>query len=263
MNTSHNIKTVFLLTSLAIFAAPIASAHVSYSGRTFTALPETITIGNVSSGFGWADGTDADFGDSHRLRAFRFTLADPTLVTITVTGTAVGAATALEFPGFSLCSGLTHVAPDALDHDGSPITVSYLSGLGGVPKEGAFRSLTDWTIGNEVVYNTPGDPGSGVAVPASLKTLTFIGYAVDGTETNFGSGKGIVGDGAADGTVTRTFNLAAGDYSLFVGGADYDNQPAAPYTNYGVAVTVVPEPSSALLFALSGLGLAVRRRRLK
>ncbi len=262
MSPQKQISKYAFVTALALAGAHTAKAHVSYSGRTFSDVLQSITINNVSSGFGWADGTDADFGDSHRTRAFRFTLTEPKVLTISVTGVQVGAAPALQFPGFSLYSGLAHVAPDALDHDASPITAAYLSTLGGVqPKEGAFRALTDWVIGNEDVYNTPGDPLSGVAVPASLKTLTFIGYAVDGTEANFGTGNGVIGDGIADGTVSKTFNLGPGDYSLFVGGADYYNQPDAPYVNYGVTVSI-PEPTSTALLGVSVLGLALRRRRI-
>jgi hypothetical protein len=60
--------------------------------------------------------------------------------------------------------------------------------------------------------------------------------------------------------------LAAGDYSLFVGGANYvlQNTEAATYPTYGVNVTVglVPEPSasSLLLGSAALLGLLRRRR---
>ncbi|SEO39697.1 PEP-CTERM protein-sorting domain-containing protein [Nitrosovibrio sp. Nv6] len=122
--------------------------------------------------------------------------------------------------------------------------------------EGSFRALTDWSIGN--------DPGSlnGIPIPSSLSFFKYIGHAYDGT--GFGS------DGAPDGKVSHTFsNLAAGDYSVFVGGADYFAQDIANpnlLTKYGVTGTllagVVPEPQTyAMLLAGFGLmGVVIRRR---
>jgi hypothetical protein len=258
--------------ALGLLGTPGALAHIGYTGRNFgtfvadgSEAPVTITIGNLSGAFGWADGTDGDFGDSHRLRAFRFKLTNPGTVKLKVQGVVVGAAPALPYPAFSLYRGLAHIAPDAADHDGSPITVAYLSTLGGVqPKEGAFNALTDWKIGNEDVYNIPGDPMSGIAVPASLSSFAYFGHAADGTAANYGSAPGIRGDGLADGVVEKTFLLPAGDYSIFIGGADYAAGigAMAPYPAQGLSatltVTQAPEPvvkgnsSSALPGAVYG-----------
>jgi len=95
----------------------------------------------------------------------------------------------------------------------------------------------------------------------AISTLTYFGNAADGTTNEFGTAAGIVGDGTPDGTVERTWWLGAGDYTLFVGGADLDGTGTA--TNYSVrtSLTVVPEPDCALLVLLSGLGLVARRRR--
>ena len=57
-----------------------------------------------------------------------------------------------------------------------------------------------------------------MAFPASLSFLKHIGHAYDGAASGSVSGF----DGVADGKVSHTFsNLAAGDYSVFVGGSDY------------------------------------------
>ena len=101
-------------------------------------------------------------------------------------------------------------------------------------------------------------------IPARLASLTYIGHAADGTSDNFGSVPGINGDGNADGFVTATLNdLAAGDYSLFVGGANYAAQlteTGPTYPTYGVNVSVqaVPEPSTWVLIAL-GFGFLAWR----
>lgn len=264
---------------LALCALP-ASAHVTYTGRdfgTFQAdgldVPLSLSISNLSSNFGWADATDADFGDTHRTRAFRFTLANSGQITLTVQGASISGSEVLDFPAFSLYAGLAHLPPGELAHDGTAITQTYLNSLGGVPKEGALVALGDWMIGNDPVYNTPGDPGSGVAVPATLKSLTYIGHAADGTSANYGSAPGITGDGLADGFIAGTFDLPAGDYTVMIGGANYSTQGpvtlgvnstnGSSYTAYGLTATlaVVPEPSSTLLLASSALGLLAPRCR--
>jgi hypothetical protein len=61
----------------------------------------------------------------------------------------------------------------------------------------------------------------------------------------------INGDGNADGVVTGSFYLSAGDYSVFVGGANYAG--VNTNTSYGIqgTFTGVPEPSTWALLAVS------------
>jgi hypothetical protein len=241
--------------SLALSALP-SIAHVSYTGRNFGTFsggesPVIISNQTVSGSYGWADGTDADFGDSHRLRAFRFSLSYDASVTVTASATSNGGLLLGDLlPAFSIYSGLAHLPPAALDHDGAPISVSYLASLPDVPREGAFVATADWKMGN--------DDG---ATFADLSSFTYRGHAADGSSANYGNAPGILGDNLADGFVTGSFFLPAGDYSIFVGGALYDGQSSGN-TNRGVNVTlsVVPEPAAASLFLLSA-GLILRRRR--
>jgi hypothetical protein len=162
-------------------------------------------------------------------------------------------------PAYSIYSGLAHISPDAASHDGAQITIDYLNltypnGFGGTTKtDGAFNALGNFAIGN--------DSGS---TPASLRYFSYIGHAADGTSANYGSAAGINGDGNADGYVTGTFNLAAGDYSVFIGGSDYFSQ--TDVQNYGLTATfgVVPEPSTyALLGFIVALFALVNLRRKK
>jgi hypothetical protein len=273
-----NWITKFILVACGILAiaGTKALAHISYSNRNFGTLIISADVSNttqtISSGFGWADATDADWGDSHRGRFFQFTLANSLAADQSVRITAernnlLGTGpTGTFLPAFSLFSGLAHTT-SPLAHDSSALSVQWLqqqfgtnsTGLGGSGKEGSFNALGDWAIGNSVSQNVI-DPSD------SLRFFTYIGHAADGTSANFGNAAGIVGDGTADGFVTATFSgLAAGDYSLFVGGANYDLQTAGPtYPTYGVNVTVglVPEPStgSLLLGGAALLGLLRRRR---
>jgi hypothetical protein len=125
--------------------------------------------------------------------------------------------------------------------------------------EGAFRALDDIKIGNDA------DTVNGI--PASLSFLKHIGHAYDGAANGSISGF----DGVADGKVSHTFNnLAAGDYSVFMGGSDYSAQELSNpnvLSKYGVTSTlvagVVPEPETyAMLLAGLGLmGAVVRRRK--
>lgn len=255
-----------LLTAVAsavlIGAGQNASAHISYSGRNFGTLEVgggAVVIGNqtISSSFGWADATDSDWGDSHRGRFFRFKLSSTASVVITVARNSggnqtAGNGTANSFlPAVSLYSGLaqgtvsvnqtlgngTVVArTEALSHDTAPLSVSSR----GNGTEGSFRALNNWSIGNDPTYVTAGDSTSGILIAERLASFTYIDHAADGTAANYGDTPGIEGDGTADGFLTATFlDLPPGDYSFFVGGADYaaQNVQVGTYPTYGVYVS--------------------------
>jgi hypothetical protein len=263
-------KFIWVAYTVLAIAGTQAFAHVGYSGRDFGTLMynsdgsgQTVTIATqtISSGFGWADSTDADWGDSHRGRFFRFTLSGTGDVQITAQRNDLMGA---FLPAFSLYSGLGQLAPEQGGHDSATFSINNRP----VGTEGSLRALGNWSIGNDPTYNTVGDPTSGILYAPRLAYFTYIGNAADGTSTNFGNAAGIVGDGTADGFVTATFSgLEAGDYSLFVGGANYALQATegpTTFPTYGANVTVglVPEPSTGFLL-LGGaalLGLLRRRR---
>ena len=231
-----------------------AFAHLSYSNRnfgSFTGLePQSFTITGqtVPNNWGWADGTDADFAHSHEIRFFRFNLQITTSVTITVA--AVDALALL--PAFSIYSGLAHMPAQGLDYE-TPVVFSYLATLPGPAKEGAFMATGNWTLGND----------NNISV-SEFSAFTYVGNAADGTAANYGTAPGVNGDGNADGTVTGTFVLGPGDYTVGVGGANYFSQGVDAVAD-GVTLTVlavpVPEPTTGVLAATSMLAVGMMRRR--
>jgi len=252
-------KHILILAAIAAFGVgQSALAHLTYSGRNFgTLVIEGPAVSNnsqtISSAFGWADATDSDWGDSHRGRGFRFTLTNSASVRITVQRNNTGTGAANTFlPAMSVFAGLGQAANTNVDgvmqdgvfrleqagHDAS--TLSVTSRPAGT--EGSLRTRTDWSMGNDDTYVTNGNPLSGILIPARLAYFTYMGHAADGTSNNFGSASGIIGDGVADGSVTATFdNLPVGDYTLYIGGANYAAQASEPgptYPTYGVNVSV-------------------------
>jgi hypothetical protein len=254
----------FLLAAMILTGSSL-KAHINYPtgttrdfGTFYVTGLESVTKNNqVTSNFGWSSGTDDNGGDSHKLRALRFNLVNSGLVTIKVEGLAGGPLPALSNPGFSIFRGLA--ASDS--HDRSLASEAYNNATYGVGNwEGSFRALSDWAVGVD------GEPADW-----PLSYFTYIGNAADGTSALFGTAPGINGDGNADGTLSRSFVLSAGDYSIFVGGAEYFGSSntgtgVVSGSNFGfnttLSVAVIPEPSTYALFGLGALLItgAYRRR---
>lgn len=248
-----------LIAGVAALACAPAWSHVSYTGRdfgTFTGSTEqSVTIANqaISGNFGWADATDVDWGDSHKARWFKFTLETAANVTITAAAKADATATSVGglVPAFSIYKGLAPITTDAegvssLSYDTSTSSMAWRATLP-FAVEGVWNALGDFTIGND----------AGV-----LGDLVHIGHSADGT--------GAFGDGQADGVTSATFRLAAGTYSVVIGGNVYEAQKSGVpgnTGNFGLSATLevspVPEASTTGL-ALTGtlaLGFAARRRQ--
>jgi len=226
-----------------------ASAHITYgsgaASRNFGtivpgAAPITISNQTVTSNFGWADGTDADHADSHKLRYYRFNVTTPGYFTITFRGSTNGDTRDGSIkPAFSLYRGLAHVAPitnapGSADYDTSAISLAYRATLG-YTTEGSFHALKTWRIGGD---NQTG-PLFDFEAADGLSTFTYVTHIADGDSTLFGTAPGVAGDGNADGTVTKSIYLTAGDYTIAVGGANYAGQAPTPdATVYGLVGTV-------------------------
>lgn len=222
-----------------------ASAHISYSGRDFgtllpNAAPVTISNQTVTGNYGWADATDADNGDSHKVRYYRFNLAAPAYITVSFSGSTNGGTRDGGIkPGFSIFQGLAHLPPlttepGSPDYDTSAISMAYRASLG-YTVEGCYSALKNWRIGGD---NQTGPEFNFDAVDG-LSTFVFKGYAADGDSSLFGIVPGVTGDGQADGTITKSFFLPAGDYTITVGGVNYAGQEPIPdATVYGLTGTI-------------------------
>jgi hypothetical protein len=270
---------IYLAAALCAAATPL-SAHILYTGRDFgvftlggSTSPVTISQNNISSNYGWADGTDADFGDSHKLLPFRFSLLSTGLVTLQIQGSSfqigsIGTIPAMANPGFSIFKGIAHLPPLAEDHDTSEISRAYMDGTYGVDNwEGCFNALGDWKMGGldeDFSYS-------------DLSSFVYAGNAADGTSANYGTGATVItrangttqtndvirGDGLADGSVTGTFALDAGEYTILVGGATYSGTSTASFGfNATLSVMAIPEPSTYALLSLGAIFLIAAYRRM-
>jgi hypothetical protein len=269
MNMKMNTTISMLV--LALVGIETASAHTTYGGvarnlgpaNSSNGLPvetpitgfsaaspylKTISLSNIGGDSGWAEGTRPEFGDAHHIRAFRFTLAEAGLATIRASATTSG-----FMPGFSLYSGLLNLSGYSPPYDGSPATIAYLNSIGQDTSVTA-RALN--SLGNVKMYSDA-DPVSGAVAESAL---TYFGNAADGTSANFGNAAGIFGDGNQDGLVERQFWLEAGDYTIFLGGANINGVNTANQAA-SISLAVVPEPSVSLLGAVAGLALVLRRKR--
>ena len=266
----------FLAAALCAAATPL-SAHIEYTGRDFGGFTPggatnsvTISSNKISSNYGWADGTDADFGDSHKLLPFRFTLLSTGLVTLQIQGSSFRSGVlnvaAMANPGFSIYRGLAHLPPLAEDHDTSGISSAYMDETYGVGNwEGCFNALGDWKMGSETGTKY-----------SDLSSFIYAGNAADGTSANYGTGATIIprangttqtndlirGDGLADGSVTGIFALDAGEYTILVGGATYGGTSTSSFGfNSTLSVMAIPEPSTYALLSLGAMVLTAAYRR--
>jgi hypothetical protein len=159
-------------------------AHISYVARDFGALDPSssqvvvLSSQTVTSDFGWSSGTDGNLGDSHKLKAFKFSMAQAGDVQIRVEGLSFvkGSVSinALLRPAFSVYQGLAHESPATLDHDASAISTLYNDTTYGAGNwQGSFRALNDWKIGS--------DDGSTFA---DLSSFVYVGNGADGSVAN-------------------------------------------------------------------------------
>ncbi len=224
----------------------------------------------TSGNYGWIDGADGDWADSHKVGYYTFSLTGQAAdVTLTFRGKSNAFGGPGLTPGFSLYSAEAEYNGD---HDFSPGSILLRAAdcaatAGCTTTEGSFRALATFRITNDA------DPTG-----TSPSVFTYLGHAYDGNNVTLPSANSPLydnnpylvsgGDGVADGVASRTFqNLQPGDYIAFVGGVNYNSQTNQATRGIGgtLTITPVPVPAAVWLFGsgLAGLVGVLRRRQSK
>lgn len=270
-----------LLAAIAAFAGfgPVleSSAHIvpvnlgTFDGAVAATNNGTGTGVNsgTSGNYGWIDGADGDWADSHKVGYYTFSLTGQAAdVTLTFQGKFNAFGGPGLTPGFTLYSAAAEYAGD---HDFSPGSILLRAAdcaatPGCTTTEGSFRSLADFRITNDT------DPTG-----TSPSVFTYVGHAYDGNNVTLPGANSplydnnpylvLGGDGVANGVVSRTFqNLVPGDYIAFVGGVNYNSQTNQAARGIGGTLTITPVPVPAAVW-LFGSGLAglvgLARRKMK
>lgn len=255
----HRFFKVLPAITIGMLPYQSASAHVNYYDLFNNAATQVISTATsttysggdiVKSSFGWADATDADWGDSHMGSWVNFNISQAAGAWVSINVAADGINQYINGdpnnpsrlgnlnPGFSLYRGL--VPHDA--HDGATAGLQPSDPQYG--KEGAWQALANTTMGND-----DGDINT-------LEYLTHVG-------TVNGSASSVQLDG---------FFLTPGNYSLAIGGTCYDQNQCVGAFNifhpdaeeiargYNISVTVssvapVPLPAAAWLMMSGVIGI--------
>jgi hypothetical protein len=239
--------TSFMALSVCGLVLTTTQAHVTYSGRDFGSYSgltnETTSITNqtVTGNYGWADAADGVLGDSHRGRAFRFHLENSAYVSLTVAANPKATTNSLGgfTPAFSVYSGLAAIAPfpasqttnpPSADHDFSASSVAWRiwwvqqnldpAAIDETATDGSWNAVGDWKIGGD------GD------IAGDFSQLSSFIY------------KGSAASTTSGGSVTGSFSLAAGDYTIFIGGNDIGNKIAdTALSPHGISATLSISPT--------------------
>lgn len=239
--------------AICFLAGNVAHAHLTYGGRDLGAYSgltngsRTIRNQTVTGNYGWADAADGVLGDSHRGRGFRFHLDNQALVTLTVSANPAATTNSLGdlTPAFSIYAGLAGIAPfpptqttnpPSADHDGSASSLPWrvwwvqqnidTNATTEAPTDGSWNAVSDWRMGGD------GD------LPGDFTQLSSFIY------------KGSAASTVSGGTVTGTFALPAGDYTIMIGGNDLANKTSGTALSaHGISATLVVTPAPALSIA--------------
>lgn len=242
-----------MIAAACFVAGNFAQAHVSYSGRDFGSYSglslgsKTITNQAVTGNYGWADAADGILGDSHRGRAFRLHLDNAALVSLTVSANPSATTNSLGglIPAFSIYSGLAALAPlppsqttnaASPDHDVGVASEAWRTwwvqqnvdptATDPGSTDGSWNALGDWKIGGD------GD------LPGDFTQLSSFIYKGSAADTNHA------------GTVTGSFVLPPGDYTIFIGGNDIANKTAGTaHSPHGISATLSVTPTPVLSIA--------------
>jgi hypothetical protein len=240
---SVGLLTLSLGLSLFAMAGP-AFAHVGY-----VTLPNGISNLNstVASNAGWVAGQNpTTWGNSHDNRFFTFNLADTMQVDFTIAGTNTNGNGLLN-PGYSIFAGTvpsgSHDGAGALP-GGAMVPTSYVGSLTGFASWSPFAGTNDEIDANNGAAGlttahwgryrsnadvTMANNGNVAAnIPGTVSTMTYTGLS---------------GSNGTGSSITGSYLLGPGIYSLVVGGANpfdlqtYLNAAIATGGNYCTSVS--------------------------
>ena len=253
----------------SLLAGNIAQAHLTYGSGTarnfgsFTGLSfgsSSINNQTVSGNYGWADAADGILGDTHHGRAFRFHLDNTATVSLSVSAnpTATGTSLGGLIPAFSIYSGLAALnnpfpgTQTDSDHDASLASLAWRTwwvqqnldplATDESPTDGNWNALGDWKIGG--LGDVAGDF-------SQLSSFLYHGSAAALGGAN---------------TVSGSFLLGPGDYTILIGGNDIANKTSGTAAaGFGIgatlSVTPVPEPTAFALVSVGALFVSRGARR--
>ncbi|NJA04928.1 hypothetical protein HC024_04100 [Methylococcaceae bacterium WWC4] len=240
------LQSALLLGGLSSMPAMAHLYPINLGNFDGTVGASASAVSSVTGSYGWIDGTDADWSDTHKLAPFSFTLTSAADVKLTFQAAVAGGGRGGLNPGFSLYLGHPHdTSLGFADHDfsvGSELirSTDCAATPGCTNTEGSFRALTSWRI------TTDSDPQA-----VNPSTFEYIGHAYDGSQ-DYGVGVISGWDGVLDNSVSKIFRLGPGTYTAFVGGSLYANQTstsANALRGVSAGITVVPLPAPLALMA--------------
>ena len=294
MQSKHLFKHLFFVIAVVFFAATIAEAdlisvnfHVeddtdAQAAHEFDGV-ETAGVGSFNTSF-WnnvgigAGGTNAAAAQIFAPATLFDDSGNSSAATVTSTLTG-GASTATRFGGYAassaageaeLTNGISddnlfnsYLALNGPNGDGSPTDnfVLDIAGLG----------LPFTANGYDLIIYSDTDRGPTTSGNArtSVFTVTEAGGAVstaltedDNSAPRTFDGNYVLSDGSGAGTNYSNYTVISGlSASAFTLEVDSPNGGRGGISGFQIVATAVPEPTSAALLGLGGLGLVLRRRR--